>query len=69
MEKFNPKLSTVISRNGNHFVIMPNGDYIPCLISTVVVDTVSQHPVVNIMLRCNIADNEEDALNKYKESK
>lgn len=58
------------NESGQHMVMTPNGDVIPCLIFTRVMDHHNEYPEVLMKALCNLATDEAQAreiIASYKE--
>ena len=63
---FNENFCSVIYEDGMHHVILPNGNKIPGLITTVTTDSTGISAQCELTIHCNIAKDYEDAILKYK---
>jgi len=56
---YNEDFVTVYASGGQHLIKTPNGEMIPCLVWTRVVDINQEMPYVIAKIQCNIANNDE----------
>lgn len=47
--------------------MMPNGELLPSVVKTLVVDEVDSHPLAQITFLVNLAKDKDDALSKYNQ--
>jgi hypothetical protein len=66
--QFSADVVTVFIENGQHLVMTPDGNVL-ILLSTEVIDIYAEVPTVTAKFYCNIAENREDAIAKYKKAK
>ena len=69
MRKFDKKLATVVTVGGEHFVMMPSGESLPCVLTTNVKCSVGETAEVTLTARVNLAESVKGALEMYNENK
>lgn len=66
MATFNDKIATVVCRNGQHHIILPNGEVVPGVYLTRVMDEAGEIPHVLVKMYVNIASSQQEAKELYQ---
>lgn len=66
MKHFNGKLASLVVKGGQHHIMLPTGELLPCVTSTSVMDSVEdEFAEVTVTLKVNLADSLEYAKRMY----
>lgn len=74
MDNFNKSIPSVyINEKGQHIVVLPNGNEIPHLIKTCVIDDASSYNIYGGVIceatfKINLVANKEEAIKKYNKN-